>query len=871
MRDETHKFAPGSLRLGAVVAGALTALAWGLVSGLVGGGTEARAAGSANWPGSPSAGTRTGVGGNAAVNSPYHTVDGSKHGPSNIFTIRAPNIFYHNVGLLELFVCNIGRVGNGQLGLDSYSAGWRGGEYLYIGAMWIGAIASDNLSYVTTGGYDFELLPSLDPIDTMYPAYEGIPGGNRPGFSAQPDDDNDGETDEEFHNGKDDDGDGRIDEDYAAISQQMYSCEYWDYGEEARNFNAEHRPLNVRVRQNSYAWSTEGSNEFAGFDFEIINDGFEVLREVYLGFFVDSDAGPKDHDDYFTDDGGYYVSLDTTFVDPSITYSCGVDENGDGSDDTIKSCGEQSLHLDIMAMFDRPDDGERANGGDVDGVFGGMFLGHTTDPFGERAPARVAMHTARFFSGSNPYPLGDPRNDAERYDLLQSGDRSGRETSAPDDYRYTFSAGPFRELNPGEKLFMQAAFVVGKGREGMISNAIKAQIIYNGAWKDVDSNPVTGKDGKETCLHVNEQGEQLFWRDPCDSLSPDTRTIKDIPCLPQNYVDNDCDCCTPLFRDANEAATAGLEGLVHWVGTVAPPPPKTNIDERSQGGTGLDVRIPDGERKVILAWDNNSELAADPIQRKILFTGYKVWRVEGWDRPVGATGPGPDQWQQIDDLSLRPADSLGIKSPHYLNHFRRDIDSLYVVKTGSTVPGEEEKWYYPVGRYEYVDTLGLKNGMLYFYDVTAYSVIADTTTGTSYELGSRPTAVEADAVIPRWDSRSGGSLDEVIVVPNPYIRGENPFGWDLVPSDSDPTGTKLAFARLPADRCKVKIFTLAGDLVQTLEHDGRDAKPGDGLEGNGTVFWNLVSRNGQDIVSGIYIYSVECGGKSKVGRFVVVR
>ena len=251
--------------------------------------------------------------------NPYGT-KGGKYGEAHpLFTTSPPNIFYHDVGLLELFVSNIGRVGNGQLGLDSVSAGWRGGEYLYIGAMWIGAIASDNLPYVSTGGYDFELLPSLDPIDTIYRAYEGSPSGNRPGFSTEPDDDLDGVMDEEFLNGKDDDGDGEIDEDFAAISQQMYACEYWDYTDLSSELNPEHRPLNLRVRQTSYAWSTTGSNEFVGFDFNIINDGFESLREVYLGFFVDSDAGPKDADSYWTDDGVALYSVDTTFVDAPST------------------------------------------------------------------------------------------------------------------------------------------------------------------------------------------------------------------------------------------------------------------------------------------------------------------------------------------------------------------------------------------------------------------------------------------------------------------------------------------------------------------------------------------------------------------------
>jgi hypothetical protein len=159
--------------------------------------------------------------------------------------------------------------------------------------------------------------------------------------------------------------------------------------------------------------------------------------------------------------------------------------------------------------------------------------------------------------------------------------------------------------------------------------------------------------------------------------------------------------------------------------------------------------------------------------------------------------------------------------------------------------------------------------MVYFYDVTAYSAWDDET-GRHFELAGRPSASESDEVLPRWKSSTTGG--DVIVVPNPYIKGQQPFGWDLTPSDADPTGTKIAFANLPSANCTVKIYTLAGDLVQTLANDGRS--------GNGTVFWNLISRNGQDVVSGVYLYTVDCRdckdgtkgcGDRKVGRFTIVR
>ncbi len=109
--------------------------------------------------------------------------------------------------------------------------------------------------------------------------------------------------------------------------------------------------------------------------------------------------------------------------------------------------------------------------------------------------------------------------------------------------------------------------------------------------------------------------------------------------------------------------------------------------------------------------------------------------------------------------------------------------------------------------------------------------------------------------------------NEVYVVPNPYIQGDRtvlPWGWDLLPSNADPTGTRIAFTNLPRGQNTIKVFSLAGDLVQTIQHRAEGQ--------SGTVFWNLVSRNGQDIVAGIYLFTVVTESQgTQVGRFVVIR
>jgi hypothetical protein len=130
-------------------------------------------------------------------------------------------------------------------------------------------------------------------------------------------------------------------------------------------------------------------------------------------------------------------------------------------------------------------------------------------------------------------------------------------------------------------------------------------------------------------------------------------------------------------------------------------------------------------------------------------------------------------------------------------------------------------------------------------------------------------------------------------VPNPY-RGyadlsQRPSSWDLTPNATDPTGTHIDFFGMPPGKWTLKIFTISGDLVQTLHSDDPvneslrgnvTASNGQTLNGSnrqqdspsdGQARWNLISRNGQDVVSGIYIFTVESGQGTQRGHFVIIR
>jgi len=191
---------------------------------------------------------------------------------------------------------------------------------------------------------------------------------------------------------------------------------------------------------------------------------------------------------------------------------------------------------------------------------------------------------------------------------------------------------------------------------------------------------------------------------------------------------------------------------------------------------------------------------------------------------------------------------------------------------------------YKVGRYHIVDR-EVKNGFTYFYSVTA----GDSTEGG--ELFGRRSASEADGVVPQASTKTGSK--SVWVVPNPY-RGytdisRRPSSWDLTPNATDPTGTHIDFMGLPSGKWTIRIYTVSGDLVAELHsedavnesvrtpvsdesgvtHPGYNRQQDNSNDGQAR--WNLISRNGQDIVSGIYVFVVDSSQGQQRGKFVVVR
>jgi len=159
--------------------------------------------------------------------------------------------------------------------------------------------------------------------------------------------------------------------------------------------------------------------------------------------------------------------------------------------------------------------------------------------------------------------------------------------------------------------------------------------------------------------------------------------------------------------------------------------------------------------------------------------------------------------------------------------------------------------------YSYVDENAIR-GIDYFYYVQA--VGSENTDGTAMTPTGQPlkssryyTQTYDPASLKR---PSGESTSAFKIVPNPFnISSDQSVRW---PGRDN----RIGFLEVPGN-CTIRIYTEVGELVTTIRHD----------DGSGDEFWDLTTRSGQLVASGVYIAVVENVDNGEVSRkkFVIVR
>ncbi|HEX2866608.1 MAG TPA: hypothetical protein VHO03_06180 [Ignavibacteriales bacterium] len=106
-------------------------------------------------------------------------------------------------------------------------------------------------------------------------------------------------------------------------------------------------------------------------------------------------------------------------------------------------------------------------------------------------------------------------------------------------------------------------------------------------------------------------------------------------------------------------------------------------------------------------------------------------------------------------------------------------------------------------------------------------------------------------------------LNDVKAVPNPYIV-TNTFEQPL-PAQVRGRGERVInFINLPPN-AKINIYSSNGSHIQTLQQDGN--------YNNGSLSWNLRTKEGLDVAFGVYFYVVEAPGISekKYGKIAIIK
>lgn len=110
------------------------------------------------------------------------------------------------------------------------------------------------------------------------------------------------------------------------------------------------------------------------------------------------------------------------------------------------------------------------------------------------------------------------------------------------------------------------------------------------------------------------------------------------------------------------------------------------------------------------------------------------------------------------------------------------------------------------------------------------------------------------------DKAKSDFAEEPYVVPNPYV-GSASFEAERF-AVSGRGERRMEFRGLPAN-CTIRIYTVRGELVQTLRHDGSN---------DGYVAWDLRTKDNLDVAPGLYLFHVDGSDTGKhIGKFAIIK
>jgi hypothetical protein len=657
--------------------------------------------------------------------------------------------------------------------------------------------------------------------------------------------------------------------------------------------NRPHMPLNIEVKQRTFAWSHNYAEDFVLFDFEIKNIGRFPLKDMFIGFVV----LPTVYHDSKVEYGNRYTWLDDicgfkdVFESPvwpgykdTLNVAWAADNDGDPFWEEFNYTSTPHV---MATRIIRP------RGDSLQLSYNWWITDYRTTA-NDWGPRQITIHKPyRDFGPLFGSPLGDknkyyimstPEIDYDQLEcaVLHTHEGWMQPPKNADDYAdghnptYLLSTGPF-QLAPNEVVPVTMAHVFGENFH------------RNGYDFRTSFYPYNPKNYQEK-LDYSDLGLNALWAE----------WIYDNPGFDSNG-DGDSGLARWFYSPDGKDSTYDYyrgDGVPDFRGAAAPPPPK--------------LRVTTDKGRIILRWNGEeTENFVDPFSKHKDFEGYKVYYGEDdrhtdfvllrtydrrdynlyywdvlrrrWDmnpEPVSydsllkvfGEGFEPDLYTEKNPL---PPDNPRNPYPEYIyftpQHWNEsDLSNPYGIHkiypdASLDNPDDSTAWGHRFYEYEYIFR-DLPAGRPFYVAVTAHDYGS-----RKYRLSSLETSPLTTATL-AWPETPSETVEreglDVYVYPNPYRIDAvySMIGFENRDrTRSAERARTIHFANLPSV-CKIRIYTVGGDLVQEIDH----YYPGGGPEAMHEI-WNLMSKNTQAVVTGIYIWEVKSEMGQQLGKLVIIK
>jgi hypothetical protein len=698
-----------------------------------------------------------------------------------------------------------------------------------------------------------------------------------------------------------------------AISEEDFICTFTDTvlgGKGIDYFGKVFKPLNFEVHQRSFAWSYSYAEDFVLFDFQVKNAGFQKLQKVYMGVYVDADVAGTANLNGFSDDlCGFVESFYAEFRGCQYLDTVNLAWIADNDGDLTATEYAPVPSITSTRIIRTPNKS-------LDVSFNWWIgNGNPRLDFGPREKPGVGRRKEDFRDFGTG-GLGTPEGDVNKYYSLSNREFDYDQAFTakildadtlwmlpdPDfartyargyDTRYLLSFGPF-DIAPGEVLPITLAYVGGENFHTLASNSNNLvdypDLLYknygfddlanNGRWASwVYDNPGVDTDGDFY------RGDFVICADTIidASIPPETTIVADTI-----YVRGDG---VPDFRGASpppapvtRVSTQPGKLTVRWNGLRAETTEdnfagiidfegyRVYIGRSEAAGSRSRVASYDIENFNKYVYDSR---AGDFVLRDLPFTRDSLKAIYGanfdpedYDRDNTFELPFyPDSIfyfaaQDFNAFDLTNPSGIHKVYPNEPYPASLDPRDTANINADAVTPEGNLKYF----EYEFTKD-SLQRSYPYYVNVTAFDFGSPASGLPSLETSITSGSVLAYAY-DNADSVEAKDL-QVYIYPNPYRLDADYSGngYEYV-TDETPNlerARQINFVNVPP-KCVIRIFSLDGDLIKEIQHDVPEADP------TAThAKWDLITRNTQGIVSGLYYWTVESSnGKVQIGKLVII-